>query len=581
MNISLVLTRWQREFCPPLDTSLLAALVSDLELNQHDDNPSKSTLSVDIQSLRANLRKLAAEASVQVEQQLNDELAAVHLSQSYASTTDSTPEFYSGETTNSSSKSSESSQYSFSSPLGFLQAALPHISVSRLSEAINDAGGNMDDDNIELVVEALLTSEHIKELEERGIEEFDYDEETPTSESMSLETVGAKKKLRSMSSVSKGPKRKQPKSRPIPLVDIRQKQHARSNSSNSLPSPEPWIQMSSLASYIADMIRSHEASFFLSHFHNPEYDSPSTALRAALTSIFKSTSSSQFIPSPQERTAILFGLLDVLCASPVYETLSPDRKSLLISDTQLALTVASGREDDALGLIWLLHDLDADEESGNWKMGMYHTPSPPSTPSVAWFNLSTTNSPAHPSGLAMPISPIQHVPSSRTVTLSKSCTPSRTSSSCQWQSVPVREPPKTYPHALYIPSSSQSRNNPQRRAVGGNALGKGGKGDVGELGRRNMKESMRKRDELVRQAVGLWKKGSAKNRGGEVAAYFAERAREAGEEIRMKQLENARVMVENKRCDTSLSIGRPDLICDITGDCRLIIATLLICMEHV
>jgi len=38
-----------------------------------------------------------------------------------------------------------------------------------------------------------------------------------------------------------------------------------------------------------------------------------------------------------------------------------------------------------------------------------------------------------------------------------------------------------------------------------------------------------------------------KNRGGEVAAYFAERAREVQEMAKKEQLEKARLMVEAKR----------------------------------
>jgi len=105
----------------------------------------------------------------ELEQQLNDELAAVHLSRT-STTTDSTPEFYAGDTTSSSDcNSSGSSQYPFSSPLGFLQAALPHIPIARLREALEDAGGDMEDVDVESVVEALLTSEYVKELEERGL----------------------------------------------------------------------------------------------------------------------------------------------------------------------------------------------------------------------------------------------------------------------------------------------------------------------------------------------------------------------------------------------------------------------------
>jgi hypothetical protein len=59
---------------------------------------------------------------------------------------------------------------------------------------------------------------------------------------------------------------------------------------------------------------------------------------------------------------------------------------------------------------------------------------------------------------------------------------------------------------------------------------------------------MRERDELLRQAAGAWKSGNKKSRGGEVAAYFAERAREVQEVARREQLEKARLMVEDKRC---------------------------------
>jgi hypothetical protein len=58
---------------------------------------------------------------------------------------------------------------------------------------------------------------------------------------------------------------------------------------------------------------------------------------------------------------------------------------------------------------------------------------------------------------------------------------------------------------------------------------------------------MRERNELLRQAAGAWKSGNRKTRGGEVAAYFAERAREVQEVARREQLERARLMVEAKR----------------------------------
>ncbi|KAJ7881186.1 hypothetical protein B0H13DRAFT_2235610 [Mycena leptocephala] len=45
----------------------------------------------------------------------------------------------------------------------------------------------------------------------------------------------------------------------------------------------------------------------------------------------------------------------------------------------------------------------------------------------------------------------------------------------------------------------------------------------------------------------MWQRGSKKTRGGEVAFYFAERAREFQEVARREALEAARMMVESKR----------------------------------
>jgi hypothetical protein len=58
---------------------------------------------------------------------------------------------------------------------------------------------------------------------------------------------------------------------------------------------------------------------------------------------------------------------------------------------------------------------------------------------------------------------------------------------------------------------------------------------------------MRERNDLLKQAAGAWKSGNKKNRGGEIAAYYAEKAREVQEMSRKEQLEHARLMVEAKR----------------------------------
>jgi hypothetical protein len=283
--------------------------------------------------------------------------------------------------------------------------------------------------------------------------------------------------------------------------------------------------MSSLASHVASFLPPHEPLFFLSFFHNPDYSSPAIALRAALTSI--SESQTEVVD-----TTIMYNLLDIVSSDPRYDALNPERKSFLMSDTWLSMSAASGRGDDALDIIWLLYELQDDGE-GNLEMGMYHnTPSPTALP-VSSVSSSTIQSPK----LFVP------VPDRSRSESPPPSSPNKKPHAFQWQSVPIRKPSQTYPHSAYIPSANPSN---ARRAFGGNALGKGGKGDVGELPQQQ-RPWKRESDELLRQAARAWKERNKKGRGGEVAAYYAERAREVQEVMRREQLENARLVVEAKR----------------------------------
>lgn len=518
----------QTEFCPPLDTSLLAAFLADLEQQEGPDGDLLPPSLAQIQSLRAVLRTLADQASEQVEQQLTDELSAVQ-----SSTTDSTSEIYAGDTASSIySNSSGSSRHPFNTPIGFLQAALPHIPISRLREALDDDEDDAEDVDMEFVVESLLTSEYIKELKERGIsglDAADHDIGISLSKSASWETVEVKKKKKKPPSISTSTstaKRKATRAKSIPIVDIRQKQHVRSNSSNGLPAPDPWTQLSSLSTHVASLIPTHAPPFFLSFFHNPDYPSPSTALRAALTSISESES------QPINMLA-LSCLFEVVRVNSIYDTLDTEQQSLLASDAHLALMATSGCADDALDLVWLLYELE-DDRRGNLAMGVYHsTPSIPAVPSP-WTSSSpsimhspTPFAPAPVRSRSISSPPPQIKPNPNPF---------------QWQSVPIRKPPHTYSHSAYIPSTNPTN---ARRASVENVIGKGGNGSVGEL--QQHRNRMKEGNELFRQAARAWKSGNKKTRGGEVAAYFAERAREVREVARKEQLERARDMVEAKR----------------------------------
>ncbi|KAH7910297.1 hypothetical protein BJ138DRAFT_1136117 [Hygrophoropsis aurantiaca] len=501
------------------------------------------------EALRNTLRELANQAE-QVEQELSDEFEVVRLSSQYITTDDSSsaPDFFGRDTTTSSTVSDASafSQHSFSSPLGFLQAALPHIPSSRLRIVLDQANGISDDIDMESVVESILTSEYLRELEERGLEGLESDDfGIPDVEDSVWETVSPKRKNHTS---GKATKKKNNRGKTLTLVDIRQKQHMPSPSlSSPISAPDPWTQLSSLSSHVATFLPTHPASFFQSYFHSPEYSTPSKALRAALSSISEARSP---ISDP-ENTTSLFALLDVLRSSPTYDLLDSEQRSTLYSDAELTLAATQGRADDAIDIVWLLHELDSDSDSGNLDMGIYHLP--PSPPAVWGSTSSPTSQRPKLPPLRLPTGPpsIQPPPTSKRKSSSPATSPAnRKSNPFEWQSIPQRKPHNNgvHPLAEYIPAYNNNRSPASGKFRGtGNGIGKGGKGDVGELDRKKIAHSLRKRDELLREASKAWNRGNSKTRGGEVALYFAERAREFQELARREALNEARIMVESKR----------------------------------
>ncbi|KAH7878879.1 uncharacterized protein C8R40DRAFT_1036815 [Lentinula edodes] len=461
---------------------------------------------------------------------------------SYVGVTDdlSTPSFTHGDTSTSRS-GSETSQQPFSTPLGFLQAAFPELQTQKLDRALLDA--KMDDDvdlNMWDIVSRLLSEELIQEMEERGLDGLDDANDYPAEIEASWETVG---KTRSVNNERR--KKKQGNSRhKIALVDIRQQHHSKStdytspNHPQSFPAPDPWTQIYSLSTHLATLLAPHDASFFTSYFHSPKYSTPYIALVEALQEISKKR------PTDVDLEPLIISLLDILL--PLYEDLDPEQRSRLVSDIELSLSATQGHADEALDLVKLLRDLDEDSSSGYLEMGIYHQPiasKPPSNdirPSGTLLSQASSRKSQLPSGPPeIPSPPL----------LKNNATPTRSgnqASPYQWQVVPKRKTRKTpHPLALFIPAYSRDVNGIKVRGSG-NGFGKGGKGDVGEL-RKRIGDSVRKRDEMLREASRMWQKGNAKSRGGEVALYFADRARQFQELAKKDALEAARMMVESKR----------------------------------
>ncbi|KAG6896668.1 hypothetical protein C0992_006802 [Termitomyces sp. T32_za158] len=479
---------FQGEFCPPLDSSLLVALLADLETDALGNTitPSPSQ----IQEFRTLLQELSSHA---------DELQLNEISD-HTDDISSIPGFSQGTTATSSSDSSESSQQPFSSPLGFLQAALPHVPTATLRSALD--GIAVEDVDMWDIIADILTADSIREMEERGIDGLDQEGSGGYEGGIVWETVERRKRQ------AKVEKRKINRGETISLVDVRQRQHTpkctNADKSRSAAAPDPWTQLSSISSHLANLLPPHSPSFFQSYFHSPEHATPYIALHACL----KSICSSQPGASAGEYKDILFTLLDIVL--PEYDGVDDEARTRILYDIEISLQATSGRGNDALDLVKLLKELDSDS-TGYLEMGVYHSaPQNSKAPKIRRPNLPTNPPPIPPPPQLRPSAKPPPSPSTK-------CNP------FQWQTVPQRRPANKDPHPLA--ASIPAYASKSRGVSPGNAWGKSVKGDVGELNehRRRMEYSMRKRNELLQQATKMWQKGNSKTRGGEVAFYFAER----------------------------------------------------------
>jgi len=258
----------------------------------------------------------------------------------------------------SSASDTSSSQHSFNSPLGFLQEAFLHLPTERLKQLLRKATGEMlgneGDVDMEKVAKYILTMEHIRELEEHGLDAPELSSSTSSSEDW--ETV-VRTEPKSTPKLGTAPKKKA-KGRTIKIVDVRQMHHA-------LPPPvkanvmmdsgvDAWTHISSLSTQLAALLPPTPASPFASFFHSPTHATPAHALRAALEALPSTPSSTKplIMPnSPIKQSNQLAGsktlsaLLDLLQASPTFAALDAEQRDTLYTDARLAhfLTQLAGR----------------------------------------------------------------------------------------------------------------------------------------------------------------------------------------------------------------------------------------------
>jgi hypothetical protein len=403
-------------------------------------------------------------------------------------------------TTTGSTSLSSADAAPFDSPLGFLRAAFPHIEGAALAAALATACGDADADvgadvDMEAVVGELLSAEYIRELAERGLDPDAVPDDSPWV------TVGTQR--------APAPRKPKPlKPRATSLTDVRQAHHRRAPTAMR-PAPDPWIQVQSLAARLTELLPDHSPGFFASYFHSPAHATPAAAVRAALGTLAGDAAQAEL---PQELLPTYFALFELLSAEEAFAALDPPRRACVLEDAQLVLA-AGAAPDAALDVVHLLRDLD-DDDAASGVLGMYHSPAPTPPPSPALSRAAAAGVPpplTHPPPALLPAPPPA---------------PPAKKHAGGWQHVPERKAargPSAY--ASHIPAYQPLYSAAGSRA-GGNAAGKGGKGDLGEIrARRKVADLQRRRDAALREATRAWSNGSVRNRGGDVAFFFAERVR--------------------------------------------------------
>lgn len=363
----------QGEFCPPLDPTLVAAILADCY------NPSESY----IEPLRNNLRLLSLDAQdtsnippsapgnpLSTDTLWGSSYSDACATSSAASCTSPSRSRMEGD------QSSMTSEASFTSPFGFLTSLFPNTSPKLIETTLASAGwvktlpeGDAEL-NIGAVVDTLLSEEFINEVTERGYVTGDegdppVDRGPDRRPEQSWDFIQKTRKAASSGNVDTnglGPrkgKRIKPnnlalKTVSVPLFDVRQRQHilpVRPRSASELPPPDPWVHFASLATWLHHLVPSTPYARFLALFHNPTYVTPAAALRAHLEQI-----------SAESTTKVSQDDVDSLVELvPVTDDDGVHVRADVMRDAATCLGATSGRKEEAYDLLVLLRDLDMNE----------------------------------------------------------------------------------------------------------------------------------------------------------------------------------------------------------------------------
>ncbi|OCB86394.1 hypothetical protein A7U60_g6512 [Sanghuangporus baumii] len=547
-EISSLQEALEAEFCPPLDSTIVALLVADHLSGKKPDEEILKTL-------RDQLAVLASSAAADQDDLAKDfhdlQLSGTSVTTEDSATRDADSVF--SQTTpsassNSASSTSPSGEVASSTQpdaaLAFLRASFPHMPPKTLKARLEAS-----DFDMERIVGDLLSEEYLRELEERGLEDESLDEEIEQWTVISRRKPKASfNRAPSVSSISN--KKRKARGKTIAINDIRQQQHIRPES-QIRSGVDPWNQLASLSSYLESLL-GRSSSYFQSYFHTPHYSTPAEALRAAFKSLENPRDNES---TSEDGKSALLSLMEFIKASPDFDfdRLDSEARERLYEDAELSLVTAGGSPDVALDLVKLLHELELDGESRQ-EMGVYHSPaySLPASSALAQSTLTTKVAPV--SAVSTPISSISPIPAVPPSVAPRQRPPPAPSKNT-WQTVsPARpKPPDIHPLAAHIPSYNPL-NVPRRKPRApikpgpGNVAGSAvrGKAVLGSYKSR-IEACHSRRDEALRTASRHWNSGGARNRGGEVALFYAQEAQRHQAEVQKLQLDAMRELVDGKR----------------------------------
>ncbi|KAG9090545.1 hypothetical protein FRC06_000994 [Ceratobasidium sp. 370] len=388
---------------PRVDSTLIAALLSEIDPSQqHELDDLSSTLSTlsspseDVQSLSSALEQSSLTSSGSLFDPLNDS------SSSHATT----------------STSSTTSLASFSTPLGFLQNLFPRLPSSKLQSSLDQYGV----DNLDQVVESLLSDDYIRELQEADV---GRPTGSPRVSESVIEWTAVTKKSQVDNSPTVRQKSKPKKQATLVIGDVRHRHLAPSRTnSRGTPSVDPWTYVDSLATRLSAILPNVSATVFSSAFHNPTHPTPAAALRSTLGSLGHTNTVDDFA------LAALLALLDA----------GPED----IPDASLCLRATASEPNDAYHLVEILREIDERlpvivhyPSSPVLSTGTRRVPSaPPDSPPIPQVRRPSMVEPRSPLSPSTPLSPASPAKS-------------------VWGTVPVKPKARAYSHSAYIPGSSE------------------------------------------------------------------------------------------------------------------------------